>query len=338
MFLRFRHGAAASCLALAALGLAACAGLPGADESATPSAGPLSVTMALPLRANYGPWHVAKSAGYFADRDLTVAFKDFQTEDDLVAALESGQADCANTPAQTALHLVEDKAVDAKIVLVTSAARSSFAIVTTSADVVKVADLAGQAVAFEDNSRAELLLDHALSEVGLTPGSITKVQLSTAAAAAALTEEQVAVAVLWEPYISQVKTDEPNARTVYDAGADEGIVSDVLLCRTAALTAQPAAIRALLAAWDDAVADYTANPAAARAVIAQAIGSTVADMKPMIEGLRFYGLAQNEAWFKDQYTWSILPAINDAAVTAGLVKGLADPTQLVDATFVTPEE
>jgi NitT/TauT family transport system substrate-binding protein len=123
-------------------------------------------------------------------------------------------------------------------------------------------------------------------------------------------------------------------RSIYEASAKEGLISDVLVVRTAVLAEKGAAIRALIKSWGQAVDFYNSNLSQGRAIIARGVGEDPAALTTAFDGVHFFDLAQNQAEFSGEYVNSTLPAIQNAARAAGLLAGSTSPAAAIDASYL----
>ena len=281
----------------------------------------------------YGQWHVAAKKGLFAKEGLTdVSIVNFAEDKDINAALASGQLAAANIATHTAMGMVA-AGLPVKIVSLLDFSLSADAIIAGK-DVKSVADLKGKDVAFEEGTTSDILLNYALGSNGLTIADVKPVPMPAADAGSALIAGRVPVAVTYEPYISAARKQDPNLSLVFTAGKDPGLISDVLVVREDVLKAKPGQVLAMLKAWDAALADYKANTAADQAIIAEAVGSPVADLLAAFEGVRYYSLSEAKQAFAGDFKTKTFADVLAAAKKAKLVNKDVDADQMIDPTFV----
>jgi NitT/TauT family transport system substrate-binding protein len=345
--------ALALCLPLA---LSACNG----DEDPEPTETPVlaELHMGMVPAIGYGPWFIADYKGYLAAEGIDLDIQRYATQDEMIAAFEAGDIDLLNVPASTALELSRQD-YDFRIILLEASSVSAHAIVTSSDEITSIRDIKGARVAFEKDSAGHILLMYALSQHGMSMMDIEAVEMTSSEAAAALLAGTVTVAALAEPDITNVRAELaallaqptptpaegeaapetaplPAAITsLYQAGTKDGLISDVLIARGRVLDRQSEDIRHLLRAWDQAVQFYCDNEFDGRAIISRNVGVATADVRPVYNGIVYYDLAQNRTELKGDFLWATLPAINDAAISAGLMTGTVDPTTIVNDLFVS---
>jgi NitT/TauT family transport system substrate-binding protein len=282
----------------------------------------------------YGPWWIAQEQGLFAKHGIEAELIDFVTDTEVNAAFASGNMDVANVATHTAIKLFAN-GVDLRVVLVEDASYEADAILAPSS-IASIADLAGKTVAFEEGSTSDLLLNYALAEAGMSINDIVAAPMPAADAGAALIAGQVNVAVTYEPYISEAINQNPDIQKLYTGAADPGLISDVLIARTAFAAENPDAMKALMTIWDEAVAFLRANPSEGRAIIARAVGSAPEELATAFDGVVFYDLAENAAGLApDGEFRKVMEDVQKVSIAIGLIDAAVDLDALIDASFVS---
>ncbi|MCL2803768.1 MAG: aliphatic sulfonate ABC transporter substrate-binding protein [Micrococcales bacterium] len=293
---------------------------------------PIKVSIAIQPWLGYGAWYIAQDQGYFAENNLEVDLIDFEADADMLAALAAGKVDGLNVASHGAL-LMAEQGVEAKIVLLLDASTSADAILTDGS-ITSVAGLKGQQVAYEEGATSDLLLNYALLEAGMTIDDVTKVPLGAADAGNALMAGRVPAAVTYEPYITEAMSQGNGVQVLYEAGVKEGLISDVLMVSDAFIAENPEAVTALIKSWGQALDFYNANPEAGRAIIADGVGENPEDLTTAFDGVEFFDLNANTQLLTGDYLQLIMPAVQEAAVKAGLLDGSVEPATIIDASFL----
>lgn len=281
----------------------------------------------------YGPWWIAQEQGLFAKHNIEAELIDFVTDTEVNAAFASGNMDVANVATHTAIKLFAN-GVDLRVVLVEDASYEADAFLAPSS-IASVADLAGKTVAFEEGSTSDLLLNYALAEAGMSIDDIVPAPMPAADAGAALIAGQVDVAVTYEPYISEAINQNPDIQKLYTGAADPGLISDVLIARTAFAAENPDVMKRLMAIWDEAVAFLRANPDEGRAIISRAVGSSPEELATAFDGVAFYDLAENAAGLAPEGEFrKVMEDVQEVSIAIGLINAPVDLNALIDASFV----
>lgn len=239
----------------------------------------------------YGPLWIAEKEGYFEKRGVDVELTTFNWDQDMTAALASGNlnviAGATNSMISNLLH-----GVDQKGFLIMDVSFQADAVIAKG-DIASVADLKGKQIAFEAGSTSDLLINYALSQNGMTMADVTHVPMGASEAGLALIAGRVDAAVSYEPYISTALAQADGFKVLYTAAEKPGLISDMLSADSTWIAANPDAVRGLVLAWDDAVQFMRENPDAAADIIATAVGSPMEEFLPAFKGVKFYNLAEN---------------------------------------------
>jgi NitT/TauT family transport system substrate-binding protein len=280
----------------------------------------------------YGPWYVAEEQGYFADNDVNVELTNFNTDDQLNAALAGKKLDGANVATHTALKLIS-AGVPVTIVLLEDVSETADAIMA-SAGIDSISDLKGQKVAYEEGTTSDILLNYALEQNGMSIDDIEKVPLPASDAGSALIAGRVPVAVTYEPYLTTALAEDEGVKLLYTAGENPGIIGDVLIVRNDVIENEPEKVQALVDSWGESIDFYDENTKEAQGIIAKAVGATADELSTAFEGVKFYGIAENKTLLPGEYRDKTLQDVLDAARTAGIIEDEVDTSAVIDSTFV----
>ncbi|MCJ7797654.1 MAG: ABC transporter substrate-binding protein, partial [Thermoleophilia bacterium] len=253
------------------------------------------------------------------------------TDDEINAALASGQLDGANIATHTALRLAA-AGLPIKIVLLLDQSNEADAILA-GPSITSIKDLKGKKVAYEEGTTSDILLRYALSENGMTIDDIEKVPMAAADAGAAVIAGRVDAAVTYEPYLTVALQQDPKFKLLYTAKEKPGIVGDVFVVRDQVLKEKPGQVQALLAAWDDAVAAYNADKPGSQAIIEKSVEAEAGSLKTAFDGVLLYSLAEAKQLLNGDYLQT-LADVKKIAQDAGIMKGDVDEKAMVVTDFV----
>lgn len=324
--------------ALIAGALLAALALVGCSAPSTPTTAPsgaakeeVTVRMGIQPWIGYGQWHVAQAKGLLAEKGIKLDLVELKSDSEQSAAFASGRIDVDNIAAHTAL-LLKSQGIGLKLVMVEDNATTADAILGRG-DVKSIADLRGKKVAYEQGATSDLLLHAALKAHDMTLADIQPVPMPAPDAGAALIAGQVDGAVTYEPYVTTALKESQDVARIYDAGKHPGLISDVLVASDAFAEKHPDVLKTLVQIWFASVDEYNANTTASRAIIAEAVGETPADLDTAFEGVQYWGRAENEAKFAE-YSTTSLPMVLQAAKDAGVITADVDPASVVDGQFL----
>lgn len=225
--------------------------------------------------------------GLMADAEAGEATHDYQvsmygTADEVVPLLVQGEVDAALIPANLAAVLHNRTLTDdgAQIQVAAINTLGVLEIVETGDEISSIADLAGHTIySTGKGTTPEFVLNHLLTANGLDPATDVTIEYrSEATEVAALLESRPdAVGVLPQPYVTVLKTQNPDVRTALSftdewaaVNPDSALVTGVVVVRTEFAQENPGVLADFLADYR-ASTDFTnTEPAAAAELITEA--------------------------------------------------------------------
>ncbi|WP_173930973.1 ABC transporter substrate-binding protein [Chelativorans sp. Marseille-P2723] len=272
-----------------------------AAGAATASADP--VRLGLQPWLGYGPLWVAEEKGFFEKHGVDVELTNFNWDQDMTAALASGNLDVIAAATNTTIVNI-NQGVDQMGFLVMDLAFEADAILAGEG-IESIADLKGKTVAFESGTTSDLLMNYALRENGMSIADIQHVPMGASEAGLALIAGRVDAAVTYEPYVSTALSQDESFKVIYTAAEKPGLISDMLTATSDWIEANPEAVQGLIRAWDDAINFIRENPEEGEAMIAEAVGSPMEEFKPAFEGVRLYNVAENVEFLEGEFQATI---------------------------------
>lgn len=280
-----------------------------------------------------GPWEIAKKKGLFAAQGLTdVEIVNFTADTDMNAAMAAGHLEGGVLATHTAISFLQ-AGLPVKIVMLMDISTTADAMISDGS-VTDIKGLKGKQVAYEEGSTSDILLNYALAQNGMTIDDIVKVPMPAADAGTALIAGRVPVSVTYEPYLSAAMSQNPKVKHIFDAGTAPGLISDVLAVTEKFAKEKPGQVMALIKAWNAGLAAYMADKAGGQAIIAEAVGAKLEDLKTAFDGVGYYSLADNARELHGDYASKVMPAVQAAAQKAGILKSSVDLSTLIDTKFV----
>jgi NitT/TauT family transport system substrate-binding protein len=279
----------------------------------------------------YGQWWIAQDKGLFTKNGIPTTLTNFDTDDQINAALASGQIDGANIATHTALRL-KSEGTDLTIVMLLDQSNTADAILA-GPGITSIKDLKGKKVAYEEGTTSDILLRYALSQNGMTIDDIVKVPTPANQAGVAVIAKQVDAAVTYEPYLSAAMKQDSTFKLLYTAAEKPGLISDVFVVRTDYIKTHPGQIYGLLRSWNDALAEYNTNTTAAQAIIDKAVGAEPGSEADAFKGVKYYTVDEAKALIAGAYK-STITEVKAIALAAGIMTKPVDETTIIDSTFV----
>lgn len=303
-----------------------------ASDSSSGSTGTSTVRMATQPWIGYGAWYVADDQGYFGDNGLKVTQSTFSNDSDLTASFVSGRVDVANVATHSAMRLLQ-QGLDIKVIMIEDISMTADAILAPKS-VATIADLKGKKVAYEAGSTSDLLVNYALQSEGMSLDDIEPVGINASDAGAALISGKVDVAATYEPYITNTLKENPDLNSLYSAGEQPGLISDVLIASSDYVDGHKKELAALVKSWGQSIDYYNANTDAARTVISKGVGEDPAALETAFDGVKYYSGAENASDLGGSFKTTTMPLVLKAAKAAKIIEGDPDINALVDPEFV----
>ena len=281
----------------------------------------------------YGPWWIAKDKDFFGKEGVTTTVTSFDTDDQINAALISGQIDGANIATHTALRLIS-AGTPITIVLLLDQSNSADAMIA-GPGITSITDLKGKKVAYEEGTTSDILLRYALSQNGMTINDIVRVPTPADQAGVALAAGKVDAAVTYEPYLTAIMAQDSSIKEIYKAAALPGLIGDVFVVGNAYLASHPGQVYAELRAWGDAVDYYNTNTADGLAIIEKGVGADAGSLKTAFAGVTIYNLKQAKDLMTGGAYLKTLTMVKQIATDAGIITSPVDETKVMDTTFIS---
>ena len=139
-------------------------------------------------------------------------------------------------------------------------------------------------------------MESVLARHGLTPHDVSVVNLSAGDAAAAFISGRVDVAVVWNPWISQIEKS-GKGRALFTSRDMPGLIPDLLVAQQSAIQNKRQDLVGMTRAWFDTVAFIQNNPDAAVKIMSKVVGMNPADYKVFLPGTRFFDTAATDDAF-----------------------------------------
>lgn len=247
----------------------------------------------------YGPLWVADQKGFYKQQGLDAELVMFNTDQDMTAALASGQIHLIAAATNTTLITI-NQGVSVVGVLVLDQSFDADAILS-SAKISSIKELKGRSVAYERGASSDLLINYALKANGMTPADIKPVPMNASDAGLALIAGRVDAAVTYEPYISTALKQGANYKILYTAAQKPGLISDLLVGNPDWVKAHQKEVASVIRAWDSAVRFVRENPAEGGAIIAEAVGSSMEEFEPAFKGVRLFDGKENLEILKGEF-------------------------------------
>ena len=261
----------------------------GKEESAA-AAGAGEATLGFSAWPGWFPWQVAEEKGLFAENNVKVTLKYFDSYTDSLNALVTGNLSANSQTLNDTLSSVSGGAKQT-IVLVNDNSTGNDQIIAAPS-ITSVAQLKGKKVAAEQGTVDHYLLLLALEKAGLSEQDVTFTPLLTDAAAAAFAAGQVDAVGVFAPFTTTALARKGS--TAIATSADfPGAIPDTLSFSSQFVADHPTEVQAVVQTWFDTLAWIKANGAEATAIMAKKGGVSDADYTSYNAGTTIFTREQN---------------------------------------------
>ena len=302
--------------------VAACALLLGASARADDT----KVAIGISGWTGFGPLTYAAQAGLFKKHGLDVTMKKIPQASRSLA-MASGDIQCAATTVETWV-VWNANGVPSKQILQLDKSYGADGLVVRG-PIKTVADLKGKTVAASTPGTSPyFMLAWVLNANKMTVKDVKVVNLEPGPAAQAFLAGQNDAAVTYEPYLSAVR-DKPDAGHILATTLDYPMVLDTLGCTPKFLDANPAAAKALVDGYFDALDAIKADPEKANEVMGADVKQTGAEFADSAKYLRWVSRDDNKSFFAHDFV-PFTTTASDLLSDIGTISSKPDPKDLYD--------
>jgi len=279
-------------IALAVIGGIAAGALASPTRSAAET-----VRIAHSTWVGYGPLYIARDKGFFKNHGIDVDLIVMEDPKERFPAMLADKIDMIASTVDTGILYLK-KPDQFQYVVAIDDSDGGDGIVATK-EITSIADLKGKSVAVSEGSVSEFYLNVLLAKAKLSESDLKTVNMAAPEAGAAFVAKKVDAAVTWEPWLSRGKKTD-FGHLLVDSSTSPGLITDVVTATKDYVTKHQKETKAVVDAWNDAVAYARAHPEEANVIMAKGVGGWLKDPKVFgetLKGIKFYGAADNKTFF-----------------------------------------
>ncbi len=228
-----------------------------------------TITLGLPPLEQNALVYIAEQQGLFAQNNIKIVVKDYDSGVATIDALTKGEVDLAEAAEFPFVGAVlRQQAIS--ILTVNDKFENDYVVVRPNRGIAKASDLRGKRIGVARGAITEFFLGRLLDLQGIRPDEVTLVDYKPAQYVSAVANGDVDALVAWQPYIYQIQ-QQVRGVTVLPAQSDQPVYG-VMVGRNDWLKQHaPGVVRFLQALH--AAEDYnTAHPAQAKAIVQKRLG------------------------------------------------------------------
>lgn len=228
-----------------------------------------TITLGLPALEQNALIYVAEQQGFFAQNNLKVVIRDFDTGVSAIEAMSKGEVDVAGA-AEFPFVGSALRQEQINIIATTDKFENDYLVGRRDRGVEKVADLKGKRIGVARQSITEFFLGRLLELQGIKLEEVTLVDVKPARFVDALAQGEVDALVAWQPYIHQIQ-EQVNGVVVLPAQSNQSVYG-VLIGTNSWLRQHPNLVVSLLKSLKAAEDYIVLRPEQARATVQKRLG------------------------------------------------------------------
>lgn len=255
------------------------------------------ITLAMSGWTGFAPITLAKEAGIFKKNGIEVEIKKMPSAN-RHQAMAAGEVQAIATTIDTHV-LYASAGVPVTQVLVLDSSHGGDGIAVRPA-INSVADLKGKEVAVEYGGVPQFWLAYVLKKNGLKLDDLKLTNLKPSDAANAFVAGQFDVAVTYEPYLSNVRSN--NGKIIVTSDQTPGVIIDTVAFPPEFIEKNPKVVQALVDSWFEALEMIKADPDKAFAIMGKDVNQTAEQFAASAKFVKWYDKAENQ-----QYMQTVMP-------------------------------
>lgn len=239
--------------------------------------------------AGYAPLYLAKEKGFFGDLD--VQLHRIEEIPSIRAGVVKGDLEAYLATPDIALDTNTRPPGKAVWAIDESAGGDGVIVAGTIDDLI---GLRGRKVAGEPGLPPYFIMLYLLHKHGLGLGDVQLQDMTTQNAATAFVSKAVDAAAIYEPYLSQAKTQRKGSRVVVSSAQTPGLIVDLIFVREDVISSRSQDVKDLIAGWRKATEFIRRSPDEAYPIMAAAFNLSVDEFKDIASGVRWLDLEENK--------------------------------------------
>ena len=243
----------------------------------------------VPLWVGWTPWYIVQANDMLKKAHVNAELKFFGVQSEARVALASGNLDLCALATNDVVTINANGPIASIIALNDESAGADIMI---TRGIASGKDLKGKKIGVEVGGVSNLLLDAILQKNGYTESDVDIVNMSAEDAGTAFVAKAIDASVTWEPFASQGIA--AGGKALYTSKDTPGLIVDVMAARDDVLKTRGEEVKKVLAVWFAALNAAMTNPDENFPIMAKGAGVSVAEFKPMWEGVHMYDAAETK--------------------------------------------
>lgn len=247
-----------------------------------------TINCVFPFWFGFAPVFVAQEKGYFAEENLTVTTAFDNDRANVLPAMDNGSVDCTMRTIGEDMSRPRTAATTGTVIGTIDISIGADGVVS-GPEINSVADLVGKTFAGEINHPGTVLVQHALTQIGLSIKDVDMRLIATDDSAAVFEDPSIAAVATWEPMMSSIvkSTSRTGAKILISSADYEGLITDVIIVRSENYREDPAKYASFLRGIYRAIDLYHSDPAEFVAISAPFFSVPEQEMTDALTGVKY---------------------------------------------------
>lgn len=298
-----------------------------------------SFKVAWSIYAGWMPWAYADEYGIidkWADKyGIDIEIVQFNDYIESINQYTTGAFDACAMTNMDALTIPAASGVDTTGLILGDYSNGNDAIVLKNGNSME--DLRGRQVNLVELSVSHYLLARALEMNGMAERDVRVMNTSDADAVSSFVTPDVTAVAVWNPQLSMIKAQHPDAVSVFDSTQIPGEIIDMMAVNTKTLAANPELGKALVGAWFETLELMTGDSEQARSArtfMAERAGTDLAGFDAQLtETMLFYSPADTYAFATDAALRQTMDKVRLFSFDKGLLGNGAPSADVIGMEF-----
>ena len=310
-----------------------------ATFSSTPATADDKIHCVFPFWFGFAPVFAAQEEGFFESEGLAVTTAFDNDRANVLPGMANGSIDCTMRTMGESMSRPRQQDTTGTIIGTIDISIGADGVVAGE-EIETVADLVGKTMAGEINHPGTTLVQHALSQEGLSIDDVNIRLIATDDSIAVFEDASIAAVATWEPMMSTIirTTSREGAHLLLTSADYEGLITDVIIARTDDYQASPEKYAKFLRGIYRAIDIYVEDPDRFIAITAPFFDTPDAEMKEALAGVKYTTYEESVDYMPsaagDGKLKEVFDAFNDINIALDLQDAALEYQPYVDGTLM----
>jgi|GEM_PF-5352761 len=316
-----------SLLLLASIILGGCSN----TEDTKKDAKALELSVAINSWAGFAPVKIAEELGYYQDLGLDLEILEIEDISAVKTAIQADQIDLTWGTGDVLLTFA-DAGIDVQAFYAIDWSNGGDGVVVTE-EIQSWKDFEGKSFVGQEGLPPVNLFLYALEDNGVDINSVEFIEMETAAAALAFKAEQVDIAAVYQPYLSEAAERE-NAEIFVSSADYPYVITDFISAKETTLNEKSEAVKAFIQATDRAIQFIENSPEEAISITAKHFNLSTEDVAGIFLDIEFPSLEENKKLFNSEEIITSFNTFQTVMIKAGILEDSVNIDEMINGEFV----